>query len=122
MAWHGTFLDTNKLHHRYTCRHDDWCAVSMKIYIKYMVSLRCRLLVKDELSKLNIHSAVIELGMVEILEDITARQLEDLRLNLLRSGLEVLDDKKAILIERIKNVITELIHYSDNLTVLNYSD
>ena len=87
-----------------------------------MVSLRCRLLVKDELSKLGIHSAIIELGMVEILEDITALQLDELRLNLLKSGLEVLDDKKAILIERIKNVITELIHYSDNLTVLNYSD
>jgi len=94
----------------------------MKIYIKYMVSLRCRLLVKEELNRLGIRFVVVELGMAEILEDITPQQMDQLRLNLLKSGLEILDDKKAILIERIKNVITEMIHYSDDLAVLNYSD
>lgn len=95
---------------------------SMKLYIKYMVSLRCRLLVKEELNKMGIQFVVVELGMVEILEDITPGQREALRLNLLKWGLELLDDKRSILIERVKNVITELVHYSDNLTVLNYSD
>ncbi len=94
----------------------------MKLYIKYMVSLRCKLLVKEELRKMGLKYVVVELGMVEVLEDITAAQREELKYNLLRSGLELLDDKKSILIEKIKNVITELIHYTDELPRINYSD
>lgn len=87
-----------------------------------MVSLRCIMMVKEELKKLGLHFVVVDLGMVEILEDITQTQHEQLRDNLLRSGLELLDDKKNILIEKIKNVIIELIHYSDELPLVNYSD
>lgn len=94
----------------------------MKLYIKYMVSLRCRLVVKAELQKLGIHHSMIDLGMVEVQEDVTDRQREQLRENLLKSGLELLDDKKSILIEKIKNVIIEMIHYSDELPRVNYSE
>jgi len=94
----------------------------MKLYIKYMVSLRCKMMVKEELKKLGLRYVVIDLGMVEILEDITPAQREQLKVNLFRSGLELLDSKKSILIEKIKNVITEMIHYSDELPKVNYSD
>ena len=94
----------------------------MILYIKYMVSLRCKMLVKEELKKLGLHYVVIELGTVDVLEDITPEQREQLRQNLLRSGLELLDDKKSILVEKIKNVITEMIHYSDEIPKVNYSD
>ena len=94
----------------------------MKLYIKYMVSLRCKMMVKEELKKLGLRYVVIDLGMVEILEDITPAQREQLKVNLLRSGLELLDSKKSILIEKIKNVITEMIHYSDEVPKMNYSD
>ena len=94
----------------------------MKIFIKYMVSLRCKLMVKQELDKLGIKYVAIELGVVDILEDITCEQREQLKKNLLVSGLELLDDKKSILIERIKNVVVEMIHYSDELPETNYSD
>ena len=94
----------------------------MKLYIKYMVSLRCKMIVKEELAKLGLKYVVIDLGMVEILEDISEAQREQLKIDLLKSGLELLDDKKSILIERIKNVITELIHYNDELPRVNYSD
>ncbi len=94
----------------------------MILYIKYMVSLRCKLLVKEELIKLGLHYVIVELGTVEILEEITQEQHDDLKKNLLRSGLELLDDKKSILIAKIKAVIVEMIHYSDELPVTNYSD
>lgn len=94
----------------------------MKIYIKYMVSLRCKMLVKEELKKLGLHYVIVDLGMVEILEDITTAQRRQLKKNLMRSGLELLDDKKSILIEKIKNIIIEMIHYSDELPKVNYSD
>lgn len=94
----------------------------MKLYIKYMVSLRCKMIVKEELSKLGLRYVMVDLGVVEILEDITESQRERLKANLLKSGLELLDDKKAILIEKIKNVITEMIHYVDEVPKVNYSD
>ncbi len=94
----------------------------MKLYIKYMVSLRCKMMVKEELKKLGIHYVIVDLGMVEILEDVSKKQREQLKVNLLKSGLELLDDKKSILIEKIKNVITEMIHYSDEMPKVNYSD
>jgi AraC-like DNA-binding protein len=94
----------------------------MKLYIKYMVSLRCKMMVKEELKKLGINYVVVDLGLVEVLEDITEKQREQLSKNLLKSGLELLEDKKSILIEKIKNVIIEMIHYSDDLPKVNYSD
>jgi AraC-like DNA-binding protein len=87
-----------------------------------MVSLRCKMMVKEELKKLGLKYVVVDLGMVEILEDITQDQREQLKENLLRSGLELLDNKKSILIEKIKNVIIEMIHYSDELPNMNYSE
>ena len=94
----------------------------MKLYIKYMVSLRCKLLVKEELKKLGLNYFVVDLGLVEILEDITKGQREQLSHSLLKSGLQLLENKKSILIEKIKNVITEMIHYSDELPKVNYSE
>lgn len=94
----------------------------MRLYIKYMVSLRCKMMVKEELKKLGLHYVVVELGMVEILEEITPEQHDQLKTNLLKSGLELLDDKKSILIEKVKNVITEMVHYNDELPKVNYSE
>lgn len=94
----------------------------MKLFIKYMVSLRCKMLVKEELAKLGLHYVILDLGLVEVLEEINEEQREQLRVNLLRSGLELMDDKRSILIEKIKNVIIEMVHYSDELPRINFSD
>ncbi|MEO5570155.1 MAG: AraC family transcriptional regulator [Bacteroidia bacterium] len=94
----------------------------MKLYIKYMVSLRCKMLVKAELEKMGLHFITVELGDVSIQENISDLQREELKIALLKSGLELMDDKKAILIEKIKNVIIEMIHYSDEVPKINFSD
>jgi len=80
------------------------------------------MVVKEELKKLGLDFVIIDLGSVEIMGDITEEQRQELKMNLLKSGLELLDDKKSILIEKIKNVITEMIHYSDEIPKVNYSD
>ena len=80
------------------------------------------MMVKQELKKLGLNYVIVDLGMVEILEDISQEQREQLKKNLLRSGLELLDDNKSILIEKIKNVIIEMIHYSDEIPQVNYSE
>ena len=93
----------------------------MRLYIKYMVSLRCKMLVKSELEKLGLTCVSIDLGMIEIKEDISDEQLETFNINLKKAGLELLDDKKNILVERIKAVIVEMIHYSDEVPKVNDS-
>jgi AraC-like DNA-binding protein len=94
----------------------------MKLYIKYMVSIRCKMVVKSELDKLGLHYVVVDLGDAEVKEDITAAQREQLKAALLKSGLELMDDKKAMLIEKIKNVIVEMVHYTDDVPRVNFSD
>ena len=86
-----------------------------------MVSLRCKMMVKEELKKLGLHFIVVDLGEVEIMETLTAEQREQLKSALLLSGLELMDDTKAVLIEKIKNVIIEMVHYADDLPEMNYS-
>ena len=94
----------------------------MKLYIKYMVSNRCKMLLTEELVKLGLHFTSVELGYVEVMEDLTDQQRGLLKSALFRSGLELMDDKNAILIKRIQNVIVETIHYSDELPNTNFSD
>lgn len=86
-----------------------------------MVSARCKMAVKEALKSLQLHFVVVDLGEVEIMEQITAVQREQLRTALHCSGLELMDDKKAILIEKIKNVIIEKIHHTDELMKIKFS-
>lgn len=87
-----------------------------------MVSLRCKMVVKEELKKLGLHFIVVDLGEIEIMEDLSDHQREELKTALLNSGLELMDDKRAILIEKIRSTIVEMIHYSDEMPKMNYSD
>jgi AraC-like DNA-binding protein len=87
-----------------------------------MVSNRCKMMVKQELKKLGLHFANVNLGEVELMEELTAELNDKIKIALLKSGLELMDDKKAILIEKIKNVVIEMIHYSDELPKTNFSD
>ncbi len=87
-----------------------------------MVSARCKMKVKAELKKLGLHFITIDLGEVEIMESITKVQTEQIKVALLKSGLELMDDKNAMLIEKIKNVIIEMVHHSDELPKVNFSN
>jgi AraC-like DNA-binding protein len=86
-----------------------------------MVSIRCKMLVKAELERLRLHYSTVELGEVEIIENITPEQRELLNRSLKKAGLELMDDKKAMLVEKIKNVIIEMIHYTDEPPLTKYS-
>lgn len=94
----------------------------MFLYIKYMVSLRCKIVVEQELKKIGLHCVKVDLGTIEVKEDITTFQKRELNKNLKRYGLELLDDKRNILIEKIKAVIIEMVHYSEEIPKVNYSD
>ncbi len=79
-------------------------------------------MVKSELEKLGLDFTTIELGMVETKDYLTNQQRQELKSNLAMSGLELMNDKKSILINKIKNVIIEMIHYRDEVPKVNYSE
>jgi len=80
------------------------------------------MVVKDELQRLGINCQSIDLGVIEVEKGISDEQMERLANNLRKSGLELLDDKRNILVERIKCVIIEMIHYSEEVPKVNDSD
>jgi AraC-like DNA-binding protein len=86
-----------------------------------MVSSRCKKAVKEELKKLGLHFIVVDLGEVEIMENLSTEQLQDLKQGLLAVGFELMDDKKSMLIEKIKNVIIEMVHYADEPIKVTFS-
>jgi AraC-like DNA-binding protein len=87
-----------------------------------MVCIRCKMVVKAELEKLGLHYIFVELGEAEVMENISAEQHDQFREALLKSGLELMDNKKSVLIQQIKNVIIELAHYSEEQLTVNFSD
>lgn len=80
------------------------------------------MVVKEELKKLGLHFIFVDLGEVEIMETLTGEQLNQLKMALHSSGLELMDDKRAILIEKIINVIIEMIHNLNDSIKVNHSD
>ncbi len=86
----------------------------LKIYIKYMVSIRCKMVVKEALKDLGLHFVFVDLGVVEIMEELSAEQRQQLKVILHRSGLELMDDKKAELIQQTKKLILDLIYNTDD--------
>jgi len=94
----------------------------MKIYIQNMVCIRCKMVVKSELEKLGLHYITVELGEVEIMEELSAEQVDQLSIALKKSGLELIDDKRSILVERIKTLIIEQVDYTEDQIKTNLSD
>jgi AraC-like DNA-binding protein len=87
-----------------------------------MVSNHCKLAVKEELKKLGLHFIVVDLGEVEIMEDLSTDMRDKLKSGLLNSGFELMDDKRAVLIEKIINVIIEMVHHTTDIIKINFSD
>jgi AraC-like DNA-binding protein len=87
-----------------------------------MVCIRCQLVVKSELEKLGLHYIDVKIGEADIIENILPEQLERLDISLRKSGLLLMDNKKSILVEKIKNAIIELVHYSEEQIRVNLSN
>ena len=94
----------------------------MKLYIQNMVCIRCQMVVKAELEKLGIKYVDVKIGEADIMEEISSRQVEQLDIALRKSGLLLMDNKKSILVEKIKNAIIDLVHYTDDQIRSNLSD
>ena len=87
-----------------------------------MVCIRCIMVVKAELETLGLRWGSVVLGEVELVDRLSSQQLDELDIALRLSGLELMNDKKSMLIEKIKNCIVEVVHYSDSQLKVNLSD
>ena len=87
-----------------------------------MVCIRCKMAVKEELKKMGLHFIVVDLGEVDIMENISADQREELNRGLQVSGLELMDNKKSMLIEKIKNIIVEVVYNTEEALKTNLSN
>lgn len=87
-----------------------------------MVCIRCKMVVKAELETLGLHYATVELGEVDLLENISVEQHDQFKAALIKSGLELMDDKKSVLIQKIKNIIVEMVHYSEEPLTIKFSE
>lgn len=87
-----------------------------------MVCIRCKMVVKAELEKLGLNYSSVELGEVELPLPLNSADRENLKVALLRSGLELMDDKKSVLIQKIKTIIIEMVHFSDEPLRITFSN
>jgi YesN/AraC family two-component response regulator len=94
----------------------------LKLFIKNMVCIRCQMIVKAELEKLGVQYTSVELGEANISGSVSTKQLNQLNVALKKTGLELMDDNKTIIVEKIKTIIIELVHYSDDQIKVNLSD
>jgi AraC-like DNA-binding protein len=86
-----------------------------------MVSTRCKIVVKEVLKKLGLHFILVDLGEAEIMEDISGEEREKIRESLRQVGLELMDDKKIVLMEQIKKIVIEMVHHPDELIKEKFS-
>ena len=94
----------------------------MKIYVKYMVTLRCKMMVKEELTKIGLQCVAVKMGSIEIIGGITPKQHKQLNIALLKLGLELMDEQTGLLIENTKNIIIEMIDGADEVPEEDYSN
>ena len=94
----------------------------MKLYIKYMVSVRCKMDVQAKLDKLGLHYGQIDLGEVEFKQSITPQQHDQLQQELLSLGVELLDQTTSQTIGEIQAVIVTMVHHADTLPKIKNSD
>ena len=93
----------------------------MKLFIKNMVCLRCKLVVKDEVERLGLAYDDVKLGEVSLKDPVLPESIAALKVALQRSGLYIIDDKKGRLVEKIKQAVIEQVHYSDEPLLENFS-
>ncbi|MBF9238673.1 helix-turn-helix transcriptional regulator [Hymenobacter sp. BT683] len=94
----------------------------MKLYIKYMVSVRCKAEVQAKLDKLGLHYGQVDLGEVEFKQDITPEEHDQLQRELQDLGVELLDKGHGELIEQVQAIIVDLVHHADTLPKMKNSD
>ncbi|MDR6967361.1 AraC-like DNA-binding protein [Flavobacterium arsenatis] len=95
----------------------------MKLYVKYDINLACRIIMQEQLERLAIKYELLEFGEIEISDSVSDESFTDLQNSLERYGIEIINNQKSQLVQRIKDTIIEMIYEKDKLptsTISNY--
>ena len=87
-----------------------------------MVSNRCKMVVKEELKKHGLHFIFFDFGEVEVMENISTEQRTQMKIAIRNAGFELVDNNRALLIEKIKNIIFDMVYHTDEIIKINFSD
>lgn len=87
-----------------------------------MVCSRCKMVVKDELIKQGLHPLDVDLGEVEIAEELSKQQLASIDATLKQYGFALIDDKRSRIIEKVKTLIVDLVQNKNVNLDVNLSD
>jgi AraC-like DNA-binding protein len=87
-----------------------------------MVCIRCQMVVKSELEKLGLEYIYVNIGEADVIGNLQPDQLAQLDIELKKSGLQLMDNRRSILVEKIKSAVIELVHYTEDQIKVNLSD
>jgi YesN/AraC family two-component response regulator len=93
----------------------------MKIYVKNMACESCKIVLKDALEELDITPVKVELGEVETKEDLTTEEKEKLNSIIKKAGLELLEKKQGVIIEKIRKEIIDYVYNTEEKPLLSFS-
>ncbi len=93
----------------------------MKIYVKNMACESCKIVVKKALTELDISPVKVELGEIETKQDLTIEEKKELNNKIKSAGLELLEKKQGVLIEKIRKVIYNYVYKSDEKPNIKFS-
>lgn len=93
----------------------------MKTYIRNMACESCKILVKDALDEMGISPVKVELGEIETKEDLSEKEKKILNSKIKKAGLELIEKKQGVLIEKIRKVIIDYVFDSDRKSNLKFS-
>jgi AraC-like DNA-binding protein len=94
----------------------------MKLFIKNMISVTAKTRALAVMKSLGLHPVVADIGEVEIPDIVSSKKYDLLRRALRREDFEVVNDKETILVEKIRYVVIEMIHYTEEFPETNFSD
>lgn len=93
----------------------------MKIYVKNMACESCKVVVKEALEEMDIHPVKVDLGEIEIKDDISDDEKRELNSRIKKVGLELLEKKQGVLIEKIRSVMVDYVYKSEEKPNVNFS-
>jgi len=91
----------------------------MKLYMKFDSGIACKKIIQEQLEKLNMPHVYIGFAEIKIDEAISSNSLNKVNVSLFDYGIEIVENQKSILVQKIKDTITEMVNMEEKLLTSN---